>query len=664
MLSLLLGTLVGEGLAQGPQSDPPGRRLTQLSLAQLGDVEITSVSKAPEKVLRTPAAIYVLTQEDIRRSGATSLPEILRLVPGVEVARINSDKWSLGIRGFGSRLSRSVLVLMDGRSVYTPLFAGVYWEVQDTLLEDIERIEVIRGPGGTIWGTNAVNGVINIITKSAKDTHGVLASTGGGNVDQGFVNFRFGAGGGDDLHYRVYGKAFTRGPQFHPDNSQFDDWRMAQGGFRADWDLYSRDTLTLQGDLYKGAAGAKVAISAYAPPSITNVEQNADLAGGNVMGRWQRALASGSDLQLQVYYDRSNREDVNFAEVRNTLDVDFIHHSAPWPRQDVIWGLGTRFSSSDTDLVVPTVVFAPAQFTDKVYTAFVQNEVMIAQDRLWLTVGSKFLHNNKSGFEFQPSVRLLGALSANQSVWAAATRAVRTPSRVEEHLQFTALLLPSLPAFLRLTGDGGFTSEEMIGYEAGYRTSINSNFYVDLAAFYNDYDDLLSVEANIPFIETSPSPLHVVLPVLLRNGLVGATTGVEIAPNWAPTNWLHLKSSYAYLNIDLRNKPGSVDGSSAKSTEGSSPRHQVVVQSLLDLPGNLELDLTYRYVSALPAQSVRSYSTADARIGWRLGRQFDLTFVGQNLFQPRHLEFRSDPGPQVGIKRSAYAKITWTYAPR
>src|SRR6202158_1658430 len=276
--------------------------LKKLNLEELGNVEVTTASKEPKTVWRTPAAVYVLTQEDIRRSGATSLPEVLRLVPGVEVARTDSDTWSLGVRGFGSTLSRSVLVLIDGRTVYTPLFAGVYWQVQDTLLEDIDRIEVIRGPGGTIWGANAVNAVINIITKSAKDTGGMLVSTGGGNVDQGFVNFRYGSGNSKGLNYRIYGKTFFQAPEFHPNGRQFDDWRMGQVGFRADWDVKNRDSFTLQGDLYNGNAGQSLDITTYSPPYLTNVERHAELAGGNLVGHWKRVLGAGSDIQVQTYY--------------------------------------------------------------------------------------------------------------------------------------------------------------------------------------------------------------------------------------------------------------------------------------------------------------------------------------------------------------------------
>jgi len=657
---LLLAGVVKEGWAVALQEDQKtGGRLTHVSLEQLGNIEVTTASKEPVKATRTPAAIYVVTQEDMRRSGATSIPEVLRLVPGVEVARIDADTWSLGVRGFGSSLSRSVLVLIDGRTVYTPLFAGVFWQVQDTLLEDIERIEVVRGPGATIWGANAVNAVINIITKSAKDTHGTLVSAGGGNKDQGFGGFRYGAGAGKSFNYRVYGKAFTRGPEFHPDRKQFDDWRMGQTGFRADWDLHTRDKLTLQGDLYKGDAGQRVGIATNSPPFMTNVEQNAELAGGNLLGGWKRVLGAASDLQLQAYYDRTNRKQSNFAETRDTFDIDFIHHLTLPGRQDFLWGLGARLSSGNVTQVVPTVVFTPNHYTDKLYSAFVQDEFPIAGNQLWLTIGSKFLHNNYSGFDAQPSARLLWTPSPRQTLWAAVTRAVRTPSRLEEDFQLTGVLIPNPLTFFRIVGDRKFFSEQLIGYETGYRSLVGPRFFLDIATFYNKYDHLLSLEPGAPFSENSPPPPHLVVPFFFRNGMLGTTTGVEIAPDWTPTRWWRLRGSYSYLHIDLKARAGSLDRTTASSTEGSSPHHQVVIQSSLDLPKNLEFDQTYRYVSALPAQLVGGYGTADVRLGWHPTEHCELSFVGQNLFQPHHAEFGGDPGPLVGIKRSVYAKVTW-----
>jgi iron complex outermembrane receptor protein len=642
-----------------PNNEEAVGHLTQISLEDLGNIEVTTASKEPMKASLTPAAIYVITQEDIRRSGATSIPEILRLAPGVEVARIDSDTWSVGVRGFGGSLSRSVLVLIDGRSVYTPLFAGVWWQVQDILLEDVERIEVIRGPGGTIWGANAVNGVINIITKGARDTHGMLASAGGGNLDQGFLNFRYGAGNGETFDYRVYGKAFTRGPEFHPNGRQFDDWRMAQTGFRADWDLHNRDTLTLQGDFYNGDAGQSVGITTYSAPYSTTVEQSAELAGGNLVGRWKRLLGAGSDIQLETYYDRTNRRQVNFAETRDTFDIDFIHHLSLPGRQNFLWGLGTRLSSGSANPVVPTVIFTPYHQTDKLYSAFVQDEIPIVGDRLSVTIGSKFLHNDYSGFEIEPSARLLWKVKPQQTVWAAITRAVRTPSRIEEDLQLTGLLSPNPLTFFRIVGDRKFSSEHLIGYEAGYRSLVKKDLSVDIAAFYNHYDNLLSIEPGVPFLESSPPPSHVVLPFMFRNGLLGNTAGFEIAPDWTLTRWWRLRGSYSYLHMDLNRTAASQDPSTVNSTQGSSPHHQVLAQSSLDLSKKVAFDQSLRYVSALPAQGVAAYSTADVGFTWRTTPGLSLSIVGQNLFQPHHAEFGGDPGSLVGIKRSVYLKIMW-----
>ncbi len=661
---LAVGGLLTTSWGESPQdNEGTVSRLNRISLEDLGDIEVTTTSKEPVKVSQTPAAIYVITQDDIRRSGATSIPEILRLAPGIEVARIDSSTWSVGVRGFGSAVSRSVLVLIDGRSVYTPLFAGVWWQVQDTLLEDIERIEVIRGPGGTIWGANAVNGVINIITKNARESHGVLVSTGGGSLDQGFLNFRYGGGNGKSFDYRVYGKAFTRAAEFHPSGRQFDDWHMAQTGFRADWDLHDRDTLTFQGDLYNGDAGQSAGITTYSPPYFSNVEQNAELSGGNLVGLWKRLLGAGSDIELETYYDRTNRRQASFAENRDTFDVDFIHHLSLPRRQNFLWGVGARFSSGNVVPVVPTLVFTPYSQTDKLYSAFLQDEISIAGDRLSLTIGSKFLHNNYSGFEIEPSARLLWKLRPQQTVWAAITRAVRTPSRIDEDLQLTAFVSSNPLTFVRIVGDRKFSSEYLIGYETGYRTLVRPNLYIDIAAYYNDYTDLQSIEPGLPFLETSPSPSHVVLPFMFRNGVLGKTAGFEIAPDWTPVRRWRLRSSYSYLHMDLNKSATSQDPSTIRTTEGSSPHHQVLLQSSLDFTRKVAFDQNLRYVSALPAQQVRAYATADAGFTWRARSSLNLSIVGQNLLQPHHPEYGGDPS-RVGIKRSVYGKITWQMGER
>jgi iron complex outermembrane receptor protein len=614
------------------------------------------------KVSQTPAAIYVITQEDIRRSGATSIPEALRLAPGVEVAQVDSDHWSIAIRGFAGQFARSLLVLIDGRSVYTPLFSGVYWDVQNLMLEDVDRIEVIRGPGGTIWGSNAVNGVINIITKSANDTKGTLARLGGGSVDQGTGAARYGGSVGKDFNYRIYGMGFINGPEFHADHDGFDDWRMGQMGFRTDWKRGDRDTFTVQGDLYRGESGERVVIATFTPPSQTTPDDNAFVSGGNIVARWQHNTGEGSDIQFQTYFDRTNRQGLEFGETRDTFDFDFIQHKTIRRGQKLTWGLGARVSPGNFIQTSDAVNFLPHKETDSIYSGFAQYEAPIIRDRLTLTAGTKLEHNNFSGFEYQPSVRLLWTPTDKQSFWAAVTRAVRTPSRVDKEVQFEIFVenLPP-PVYFDIQGSPTLKAERLLSYEAGYRVTITPHVYLDVAAFYNIYHDLQNYGALSLAAATTPPPLHLNIVIPYANGVEGHTIGAEIAPNWQITHWWQVRGSYSYLHMSLKDAPGFTDdtGMLLASYQGSSPRHSVVFQSLLSLPKRFDLDASYRYVSAVPAEGVSAYQTGDVRLGWRLAEGLEFSVVGQNLLQPSHVEFGGDPGPLVGIKRSAYGKITW-----
>lgn len=652
-------------LADVPQPDPTGpAALKQLSLEELSQIDITSVSRAPVQAMKTPAAVYVITGEDIRRSGVNSIPEALRLAPGVEVARIDSDKWSIGIRGFGSRLSRSVLVLIDGRTVYSTLLAGTYWEVQDTSLEDIDRIEVIRGPGGTIWGPNAVNGVINIITKDTKETHGALVSAGGGNIEQGFGKFRYGGGNGRDFNYRFYAKGYTRGPEEHPDHANFDDWRGAQGGFRMDWNEHDHDYFTLQGDIYDIVAGERVTAVSYTQPFQQNVDANAFLSGGNLMGKWKRQLSPTNDVEFQIYYDRTNRHEPNFGELRDTFDFDFVQHTAiPW-RQNITWGAGVRESHGDDIEVVSGLTFSPSERTDQLYTAFLQDEIQLVPDRLSFTAGTKMLRTNFTGFDFEPSARLLWTPGKNESIWAAFTHALRTPSDAEEDFflsGLTPLTVGQTPVFARFNGNKSFVPEQMNGTEIGYRQLFGPKVFLDLATFYNHYHDLFDEELTGGiFLESDPAPIHYLLPAQFGNGLLGTTKGIEISPEVRPKDFWRLRGSYSYLMMQIHPSPGSHDIGTSPGIVGASPRHQVVIQSSFDLSKAFQLDLTYRYVSALTAQGVPGYSTGDVRFGWRFAPHFDLSLAGQNLFQPYHPEFNNDPGTLVGIARSFFARLTWS----
>jgi iron complex outermembrane receptor protein len=530
--------------------------------------------------------------------------------------------------------------------------------VQDTLLEDVDRIEVIRGPGGTIWGANAVNGVINIITKRAQETQGGLLVAGGGSEEQGFGGVRYGGNIGENLFYRVYGKAFNRDAAFHSNVPDFDDWRMGQAGFRLDWDGHHGDAVTAQGDVYTGDAGQRAVLTTFAPPFRTTVEADADLAGGNLLGRWQRILSPTSDLSLQLYYDRTYRREPTFRESRDTFDIDVQHRfRIPW-QQEIRVGLGYRLTSGDT-AAVPTIVFTPGRSTDQIFSAFVQDEISLLAEQLRLTIGSKFEHNDYSDFEVQPGARLLWLLAPQHTLWAAVTRAVRTPSRVEHDLSATSLLDPRTPTFGRAIGNGTFVSEKLLAYELGYRRQPTSRLFLDITAFYNRYTDLLSLEPGTPFTETTPPPAHVIVPLFIRNGLHGEGYGVELAADWQPFDWWRVSGVYSYLHLNLTRDKDSLDASTVRSTEGSSPTHQLSLRSFLSLPGHLEVDLVWRYVDHLPSQGVSSYLTLDARLGWRPLPPLTIAVVGQNLLMNHHAEFGGGSNGTTEIERSVYGKVVW-----
>jgi iron complex outermembrane recepter protein len=652
------------------QTPAPSNPLKQLSLEQLGNIQVTTQSKIPTEVWKTTAAIYVITQDDIRRAGATTIPEALRLAPGVEVARIDANKWSIGIRGFGSRLNRDVLVLMDGRSVYNPLLAGTYWEVQDTSIDDIDRIEVIRGPGGIAWGPNAMNGVINIITKSSKETQGWLFDGATSTFTRGFGTLRYGGENADGtLSYRVYAKGYDRGAQHHVDRDNYDAWRSQQGGFRVDWEKNTRDSFTVQGDIYRERAGETVTAINYTQPYSQVIQGDMRLSGGNILGRWTRTLGENKDIQIQAYYDATNRREPNFGDIRKTFDIDYVQRTPLGDRENLTWGASARASHGHELAPTTGLFFTPPRRTDTLYTGFLEDDITLIAGRLVFQAGSKFIKTNYTGLELEPSARLLWTPSDTRSVWLAVTHAVRTPSNAERDFNLSGFISPTspngLPVFARIIANPEFVSEKLNGYELGFRNLTTSTTYVDVATFFNQYHDLFSEDLTGPaFIETSPPPPHDLIPVRFGNGLMGWTYGGEIAPEWRPTTWWRLRGSYSYLHMVLNRGPNSEDIGTAPITEGASPRHQVLAQSNWDLPKRFSFDFDYRFVSKLPSQGIRSYSTADARLAWMLNSHIELSVVGDNLFQPYHYEFPSDPGPNVAIKRGFFGRIVWTSKPQ
>jgi iron complex outermembrane receptor protein len=631
LVFIALGLTVFAGDTRTQEALPPPSALKKLSVEELMDIEVTSVSKRPEKLSETASAIQVITREDLRRSGATSLPEALRLASNLEVARVDSRQWAISARGFNNTAANKLLVLIDGRTVYTPLFSGVFWDVQDTLLEDIDRIEVISGPGATLWGANAVNGVINVTTRSAKDTPGLLLSGGDGTEFRGFGGIRYGGTLSSNLHYRVYGKFFDRDSTVFPNGRDAtNDWRMGQGGFRLDWDMSEANVLTLQGDIYGGR--------------IAQPGTNGDIkvGGGNVIGRWSHTISENSDLKLQLYYDRTHRNiPGTFAEDLDTYDADFQHRFPLGERNNIVWGLGYRLIEDDVGNT-PALAFLPARLSRQWFSGFAQDEIALVKDRLHLTLGTKIEHNDYTGFEVQPSGRLAWKITQRQTAWGAISRAVRTPSRIDNEL-----FAPGSPPFI-LQGGTNFVSEELVAYELGYRIQPHERLSLSAAAYYNDYDNLRSIERVDP---TNAFPL------VIGNGQKGESYGAELTADYRVTDWWRLRAGYTELQIHVRPKPGSTDTSKG-SGESHDPNHQFSLRSSLDLPCHLEFDGGFRYVTHIANQRIPSYGELDLRLAWRPIPKLEFAIVGQNLLHDHHAEFGTLASRQE-IERSVYGKITY-----
>lgn len=629
--------------------------LFDLSIEELGQLRVTSVSRRPEPVNDAPAAIHVITADDIRRAGVTSVPEALRLAPGVEVARNGAHSWTIAIRGFNRDLSNKLLVLVDGRSVYSPLYAGVFWDAQDTLLEDIERIEVIAGPGGSLWGANAVNGVVNIITRTAWETQGGFVRAGSGTQRRVEAGARYGGTVGERLAARGYVKYFDHDASATPlGGDAFDDWRFAQGGFRMDFAPSTEAQFTLQGDAYTGEESALVRgdfMLGTLPE--TGIKGTIDIAGHNLLAAWQRRSASGSTLSVQAYVDHTERDiPGSFGERRDTFDLDVQHHVSAGTRHEIVWGAGYRVTEDELDNTA-FATFTPARRTDRTVSAFIQDEIAVAE-RLHVTLGSKWERNDYTGTEVQPTARLSWLLGESRTFWAAVSRAVRIPARLEEDLALTAPIdLPQfdVPFYARVVGNHAFEAEEMLARELGYRFRVGGSWSFDLAVFDNAYDKLQTNEAGTLSVVEGPLP-YAFLPLRLDNGMRGDSRGGTVVANWqARENW-RLQFQYAYLDIDLELKPGSADQNSL-ALAGNSPQDQAAVYSNFELPRDLSLHAAIRYVDELPSLAVPSYTAVDLSLGWAPEPAWNASLTVRNLNDERHVEF----GGGNAIERSLYLEL-------
>ena len=636
--------------------------LSELSLEDLMEIEVTSASKKPQKLANSATAIYVITQEDIRRSGVTSIPEALRMAPGVEVTRLNNSNWGISIRGFNGRFANKLLVLIDGRSVYTPLFSGVYWDEQDTMLEDIERIEVIRGSGATLWGANAVNGVINIITRNSADTQGCLMAMGTGSQERAFSDLRYGSKLGEKINYRIYGKYFDRNTLSADTHDAADSWNSRRGGFRVDGQLALNDTFTFQGDIYNTDTGNTIEYSNFQPPYEYTMEDSTAMKGGNLLFRWQRHSAA-SDLELQTYYDRTDRDEFMLHEKRDTFDFNFQHRFQAGDFQEIIWGAGYRFSRDNMRGSFNAKAQNSYHRSDDLYSCFLQDELALVPEKLTLILGSKFEHNNYTGYEVQPNGRILWSPNNNHTFWAAVSRAVRTPSRAEHDSEINSIAAPNtannpypFPVVVNIVSSDDFDSEEMTSYELGYRFLGLESLSLDFAAFYSDYDNLRTFRLTDSHLEAG----HLLNTFIFDNEMDGTVYGGEVVINWQPLAWWNLVGiySYQYMALDL------TDDNVAKGyTAGANPHHQASLRSRFDLPENFELDLRFRYVDDLPEKQTDSYISMDMRIGWQPFIDFHLDLVGQNLLDNEHFECKegSEGLFSTEIERSVYLKATWEF---
>jgi len=619
-------------------------------LKKLSEIKITSVSKQPEDPFTAPAAVYVITSEDIKRSGATSIPEILRLAPGIQVAQMGANRWAVAARGNNDTITNKLLVLIDGRSVYTPVFAGVNWDAQGVLIEDIKQIEVIRGPAGTLWGANAVNGVINIITEDTVNTLEKQVNVTYGN-NQNIESARAGGEINKYTSYRVYAKRSDHAPsELVNGNDNRDAWNSNQAGFRVDLDKTSQDLLTIQGDTYDTKTDRLATLPTITTPYSLSVIDGSHISGANILGRYAHTFDSGSNYTLQSYIDHTERNFSITSEDVSTFDVDFQHNLFIGKRNDITWGAGYRLTQQE-EPATTYFTFTPSQRSDGLLSTFVQDKITLLPEKVFLTLGSKFEYNDYTNFEAQPSARLAWTPNKDNTLWAAVSKAVRTPSSAEESIHQIVGVVQNV-GYIAFVGDGQMKSENLISYEVGLKNKSIEHTSFDISAFYNDYSNLRTFEAGSTAIG------NIVVPLYVRNMGKANSYGTEFSATWDATNNWQLTGAYSFLITDIRPELGSNDTSLIKE-QGQSPKHQFNIRSHLKLAHNVELDNMLYYVDSLHAINIPGYERFDSRIAWKPLEKVELSLVGQNLLNEHHKEFTEIPVlAQTEVGRTVYAKVS------
>lgn len=627
----------------------------ELSLEQLMGVEVRSVSRREERVFEAPAAVFVLTAADLRRTGVSSVQEALQLAPGIQAAQLRSSQWAIGSRGFAGQYANKLLVLIDGRSVYSRLFAGVIWEEENLPISEIERIEVIRGPGATLWGANAVNGVINIVTKAASATDGSLATARYGRDGQAEVALQHSGSAGEAWSYRLFAnrKAGDALGSLAGGESN-DDWKLLRTGVRTMWKR-AGDRLTVSADAHQLKYGTNFPQARAEPPYLFQLPERNDFSGGHALARWERTLSPGSALTLQGYLSYNHRNAMSsLDEKERTIDLEVQHQLTIAERQRVVWGGGYR-SVDEHNRGILDMVFSPVRVTEQFFNAFVQDEIALVPHRAFVTLGGKLERNPYSGWELQPKASLSVLPSARQTLWASVARAVRIPASVDRNVDYPQAIIPSQvggpPTVVALVGNPDLGSEVLIASEAGYRVRPTSSVSIDLAVYWNHYPKVRIFERSEPQYVPTPPPGVVRIAATAQTTGRADISGAELLSRWEPTAGWVLEGVYSYLNWDYSRTPTALEQGADRA--GSAPRHQFRMRSASSLPGNIDVDLTYRYVADLPSFGVTSRHAVDGRLAWSPNAHIEWALGGRNMLSPPQAEFLSE-------SRTIPSRIPWS----
>lgn len=657
--------------------------IADLELEELLQLEVVSASRKLEPVSETASAVYVVTQDDLRRSGATSIPEALRSVPGLQVFRTGANQWAVSSRGFNGIYANKLLVLIDGRSVFNPLFSGVYWDVQDTPLEDVERIEIVRGPGGALWGTNAVNGVINVITKSSRETEGTALSVGGGTrATSGLHTLRTTDEIGNGMTVRAYAKYWDQNNQLDLGNGQTNEWNQTRGGFRMDGGVPEGTSWSLAGDIYRGANFRNLLLPDYATLGTVEVAHQERVEGGHILGRWERPRGNAASSAVQAYYDRNVRETAIQDEISDVFDVELQQRERLFSRNDLVVGGGVRHIIHRLDPSSLVRVDDP-QRTLEVFSAYAQNELAVTPEALRLTVGLKGEWNEFTQLEMQPSVRALWKLDSGRSIWGSAARAVASPSRYrnEMGLDVAGATLNGMPALIAIESNPGLQSESVDAVELGFRTRLTEHSTFDLALFSNQYHELIALRAQETELQFLGAMPYLRVPQKWENsGTAHAVGGEAVLDLWFHHRFKRLQLSYSHLEMDYDIAEVGATAPVPLYLERSSPRHQAFATGTVGLGRRLEAQGTLRFRSRIEETqladlrdafrateadfafpSLAAAATCDLGITWNVLPALDVNFVALDLFErdePEFIDFDFGEA-STPVRRSFFLKASW-----